>query len=448
MVTTILHNAIIVNEGKSFRGYVVVSDGFITAVELGDPDLSRDTLAGAEAIDLAGAHLLPGAIDTHVHFREPGMTEKGDIATESLAAVTGGVTSYIEMPNTRPATTSIEAWNDKMERARQSSLANYAFFLGATDTNLDTLVKADYTRIAGVKLFMGSSTGGMLVDGEELQRRIFAEVPALIAVHAEDESIIRANRARIESQYQSREVPLHLHAAIRSEKACDTATYRAVKLATETGARLHVTHVSTDAELRFFMPGDDPARKQITAETCPQYLTFSSDDYATRGTRIKCNPAIKTPRDRDSLRRALDDGLIDTIATDHAPHLLSQKEGDALTATSGMPGVQFSVPLMLEKIGPELTATKMAHNPATIFRIDRRGFIRPGYHADLTVARLSDTPVTITDDMVVSRCGWTPYSDLSTHWLVTDTMVSGHWALRRGKPLTPPPGGEPLTFNS
>lgn len=425
----------------------MVSDGFITEVEPGAPDLGSDTLAEAEIIDLDGAHLLPGAIDTHVHFREPGMTEKGDIATESLAAVTGGVTSYIEMPNTRPATTSIQAWDDKMERARLTSLANYAFFLGATDTNFDTLVNADYTRIPGVKLFMGSSTGGMLVDSEGLQRRIFAEVPALIAVHAEDESIIRANRARIESEYQGREVPLDLHAAIRSEEACDTATYRAVKLATETGARLHVTHVSTDAELRFFMPGDDPARKQITAETCPQYLTFSSDDYATRGTRIKCNPAIKTSRDRDSLRRALDEGLIDSIATDHAPHLLSQKQGDALTATSGMPGVQFSVPLMLEMLGPVMTATKMAHNPATIYGIDRRGFLRPGYHADLTVARHCDTPVIISDSMVVSRCGWTPYSGLPTHWTITDTMVSGHWALRRGKPNTEPGHARPLTFN-
>lgn len=445
---TILHNAIIVDEGKSFTGYVVVSDGFITEVEPGTPDLTRPDLDGARVMDLDRAHLLPGAIDTHVHFREPGMTDKGDIASESLAAIKGGVTSYIEMPNTRPATTTIEAWESKMERARATSLANHAFFLGATDTNLDTLRNADYTRIPGVKLFMGSSTGGMLVDGEEMQRRIFAEVPSLIAVHAEDESIIRANRARIGHRYSGQEVPLYLHPAIRSEEACDTATYRAVRLATETGARLHVTHVSTDAELRFFMPGDNPSRKQITAETCPQYLIFSSDDYATRGTRIKCNPAIKTPHDRDSLRRALEDGLIDSIATDHAPHLLSQKQGDALTATSGMPGVQFSVPLMLEMIGPVMTASKMAHNPAAIFRIDRRGHIRPGYHADLTVARLSDSPVTISDDMVVSRCGWTPYTGLSTRWTITDTMVSGHWAMRHGEPLSAPGHAEPLKFNS
>lgn len=432
-MNTLLYNAIITREGHTFNGYIIIDGDTIETVADGRPDddmLNDDTLT---AIDCEGDILMPGAIDTHVHFRDPGLTAKGDIDTESHAAIAGGVTSYIEMPNTKPATVTIEAWNDKMNRAAQVSAANYAFFIGATNDNLPTLLKADYSRVPGIKLFMGSSTGNMLVDNESMLDNLFALSPALIMVHAEDEDTIRANKARIETQYPEGNVPLTLHSVMRSTEACIKASRHAVELARRHNARLHLAHVSTAAELDLLQSGDIE-EKRITAETCPHYLLFTDADLTSKGARVKCNPAIKTDEDRDSLIKALKQGLIDTIATDHAPHLPADKEGDLFHAASGMPGVQFSLPLMLSMgFTPELTARLMAENPATLFGIDRRGFLRPGYHADIVRVTKLDTPHTITDADVVSRCGWTPFTGCKTSYEVVTTWVNGHPAYDHGK---------------
>ncbi|MEZ3590493.1 MAG: dihydroorotase [Muribaculaceae bacterium] len=446
MARTLIHNALIVNEGRSFEGYVVIDGEFIAEVGEGSvpPGLS-DTCDKAE--DAGGAMLLPGAIDEHVHFRDPGLTYKADIATESLAAVAGGVTSFIDMPNTKPLTVTLDALDAKYRRAAECSVANYAFFIGATNNNVDTLLKCDYTRVPGVKLFLGSSTGNMLVNDEAALRRLFAEVKAVIAVHAESEAVIRANRERIVAE-RGEELPVGVHSEIRDARACYESTEMAVALAREYDARLHVLHISTADELRFFTPGP-VAGKRITAETCPHYLLFSTDDYATLGGRIKCNPAIKGAADRDALRRAVADGRIDVVATDHAPHLLAEKEGTALTATSGMPMVQFSLPMMLTLASEgmftsETVVERMCHAPATLFGIDRRGFIHPGYYADLAVVAPCD-PYTVADADVVSRCGWTPLAGLTLRHRVRSTYVNGTRAWHDGRPDCTP-NARPLRF--
>lgn len=445
---TLIYNARIVNEGSTFTGYVVIKGEMIDSVEPGDAPASL--IEGAAVrIDADGRLLLPGAIDEHVHFRDPGLTRKADMATESRAAVAGGVTSFIDMPNTVPATVTREAVEDKIKRAQQVSCANYGFFIGATNSNLDELLAADYTRIAGVKLFLGSSTGNMLVDSESTISRIFSEVPALIAVHAEDESIISANRKTFGEEY-GEDVPVNFHPAIRSRKACVEATRRAVEGAKKYGARLHVLHISTADELQFFTAGP-VENKKIPAETCPQYLLFCDELYPKFGARIKCNPAIKRAADRDALRKAVADGVIDVIATDHAPHLESEKEGGALKAVSGMPMVQFSLPVMVS-LAVEGTFTieqvveKMCHNPARLFRIDRRGFIRPGYYADLALVDDRCEPYTITSDMVLSKCAWTPLEGAPLGARVDITWVNGKQVWRYGV-LFSSPAGKPLKFN-
>lgn len=420
------HNAIIVNEGREFPGYVI-TDGDIIA-EVGEGSAPP---AGPECemVDCRGGLLMPGAIDTHVHFREPGLTEKADIASESRAALAGGVTSYIEMPNTKPPTVTVEAWEDKMERAAATSAVNYAFFIGATDSNLDELLRADYTRTAGVKLFLGSSTGGMLVTDEDALERLFASAPAIIAVHAEDERIVTAARERLKAEYPDG-IHVSMHPDVRPREACVAATRHAIALAEKTGARVHICHISTADELRII--ADAKARGvRVTAETCPQYLLFDRTDLHTLGARVKCNPAIKDASDRIALIRGLrPGGVIDTIATDHAPHLPAQKEGDALTAASGMPMVQFSLPAMLDLVTtdpdaegyvtPAQVVELMAHAPARIFGIERRGFIRPGYYADLVLAERLPLPGhKVTDADVVSRCGWTPLAGRVLGWKVT-----------------------------
>lgn len=442
----LLYNALIVNEDESFIGYIAINGDEIAMVGHGEPDNELVGSGDFHLVDCEGDMLMPGAVDSHVHFRDPGLTVKGDIATESRAAVAGGVTSYMEMPNTKPLTVTLEAWNDKMERAAGASLANYSFFIGATNDNLDTLLAADYTRVPGVKLFMGSSTGNMLVDSESMLDRLFASLPALIMVHAEDEGIIRANRADIEGRYPQGGAPLSLHAWMRSPEACVKATGHAVALARKHGARLHVAHVSTAAELEFFSPGD-VAGKTITAETCPHYLLFTSADMDTLGARVKCNPAIKADADRLALVKAVRDGVIDTIATDHAPHLPADKEGDLLHAASGMPGVQFSLPVMLTMgFTPQLTARLTAHNPATLFGIVKRGFLRPGYKADIVRVKRLAEPHTVTDSDVVSRCGWTPYAGCQLSYSVVTTWVNGHEAYDRGA-FASSTSAEPLVFN-
>ena len=431
---TLIHNACIVNEGTSFLGYVAIRGEFIDKVAAGEPDAE---LIGAASmvIDAAGRLLLPGVIDTHVHFRDPGLTHKADMATESRAAVAGGVTSFIDMPNTRPATTTMAEVEAKLARATEVSVANYGFFIGATADNLDELRTADYSRCAGVKLFMGSSTGNMLVDNSEAIDRLFAEVPALVAVHAEDETLLRQRREAIVERY-GEQLSLDFHPVIRNHDVCFEASRRIVEIARRHNHRLHLLHISTAQELSLLQPGE-PSTKLITAETCPQYLAFSDEQYPMLGTRIKCNPAIKRPADRDALRQAVTDGLIDTIATDHAPHLPEEKQGTALTAASGMPMIQFSLTLMLQMADEGIfdiytIVREMCHNPATIYGIDRRGFIREGYYADLVLVNNDCEPYTITDQWVISRCGWTPLAGLTVGNKVDMTFVNGHPAYRHG----------------
>ncbi len=434
----IIHNATIIDNRERFRGYVVVENEFITVVEHGDLP-AEYTVKGYEIIDAGGKLLIPGAIDTHVHFRDGGTgSAKGDIETESLAAVTGGVTTFFDMPNTVPPTVNIESWEKKMERAAELSYANYAFFLGATNNNLPILLRADYTKIPGVKLFMGSSTGNMLVDDSSTIRQLFEKLQCVIAVHAEDQNIINENTTRLREEFNG-EIPVEKHPCLRSREACVSSSSTAIKLAAETGAKLHVLHISTADELT----GEQ--HQGITRETCPHYLLFGgTDDYRRLGTRVKCNPAIKETTDRDSLLKAVtDNGSIDVIATDHAPHLPADKEGNALTAASGMPGVQFSLPLMLTladdgKLSHERVVELMCNNPARLYNIDRRGFIRKGYYADMVLIEQCDH--TITDADVVSRCGWTPYAGMKITRKVADVWVNGKKAPQHGAAL-------PVKFN-
>lgn len=417
-------------------GWLTAEGDTITGVGEGNPEsglLDRDDVT---KVDAAGRLLMPGVIDTHVHFRDPGLTHKGDIATESAAAVAGGVTSYLEMPNTKPPTVTIEAWEAKMARAAEVSTANYGFFIGATDSNLDSvLLRADYSRVPGVKLFLGSSTGGMLVGDSDIITRIMREVPALIAVHAEDEATIRRNREALVARY-GEELPIACHPVIRDHDACFEATSRAVKLARATGARLHVCHLSTSEELRLFEAGP-VSGKRITAETCPQYLVFCDEMYPALGSRIKCNPAIKRPTDRDDLRFAVAHDVIDTIATDHAPHLLAEKQGTALTAASGMPSVQWSLPVMMQTVAegwftlPKIVE-KMCTAPAILYGIEGRGALIEGYKADLVLFDTDAEPWRITDEACIGRAGWTPYAGLELGGRVDATWVNGRMVYSGG----------------
>lgn len=417
-------------------GWLTAEGDTITGVGEGNPEPSLLDRDDVTKVDAAGRLLMPGVIDTHVHFRDPGLTHKGDIATESAAAVAGGVTSYLEMPNTKPPTVTIEAWEAKMARAAEVSTANYGFFIGATDSNLDSvLLRADYSRVPGVKLFLGSSTGGMLVGDSDIITRIMREVPALIAVHAEDEATIRRNREALVARY-GEELPIACHPVIRDHDACFEATSRAVKLARETGARLHVCHLSTSDELRLFEAGP-VSGKRITAETCPQYLVFCDEMYPALGSRIKCNPAIKRPTDRDDLRFAVAHDVIDTIATDHAPHLLAEKQGTALTAASGMPSVQWSLPVMMQTVAegwftlPKIVE-KMCTTPAILYGIEGRGALIEGYKADLVLFDTDAEPWRITDEACIGRAGWTPYAGLELGGRVYATWVNGRMVYSGG----------------
>lgn len=428
---TLIYDAVVVNEGRAEEGWVVIADSLIASKGTGK--VPQEVASDPEITERAdGQHrmlLMPGAIDEHVHFRDPGLTHKADIETESRAAVAGGVTSYFDMPNTNPATVSLEAWNAKMERAAEVSAANYAFFIGATNNNLEsTLLKADYSRMPGVKLFLGSSTGNMLVDNGETLRKLFETVKAPIAVHAESEAEIRENRERLKQEWPDG-IPVEKHGEIRSRKACYDSSKLAVELARATGAKLHLMHVSTADELSLLDRETLGPKKKITSETCPHYLVFADGDYAATDGLIKCNPAIKGADDRVALRKAVADGMIDAVATDHAPHLREEKRGNALTAASGMPSVQFSLPMMLELarqgvMTVERVAETMAHAPAVIFGVKGRGFIREGYYADLVLID-PDCPHTITDSDVMSRCGWTPYAGMEIHHKVVETWVNG-----------------------
>ena len=444
---TVIYNARIANEGKVQAGYIVIEGEFI--LEVGSGDVPDYLLTDENAlIDADGRLVMPGVIDEHVHFRDPGLTHKADMMTESRAAVAGGVTSFIDMPNTVPATTTVAAVESKMARAAEVSCANYAFFIGATNSNIDELLAADYSKVAGVKLFLGSSTGNMLVDSESTVSRIFSEVPALIAVHAEDESIISANKKLVTEKF-GEDAPIELHPLIRSREACVEATRRAVEGAKKYNARLHVLHISTEEELAFFTPGPIED-KRITAETCPQYLIFTNAQYQGYGSGIKCNPAIKMPEDRDALRKAVADGTIDVIATDHAPHLPEEKAGGSLKAVSGMPMIQFSLPVMLSLAAEgiftiEKVVETMCHNPAKLYGIDRRGFLRPGYYADIALVDDQCEAYTVTSEMVLSKCGWTPLEGAPLSARVDMTWVNGEIVWRYGV-LFGCVHGKPLKF--
>ena len=421
-----IHNARIVNLGREYTGYVAIDGEFIHA--MGDGAAPEALLAASqEVIDAAGMLLIPGGIDDHVHFREPGLTHKADIASESRAAVAGGVTSYMDMPNTKPLTITAEALEEKFDIAARSSVANYSFFIGATNDNIDTLLSIDNKRVAGVKLFLGSSTGNMLVDESDVLHRLFRECRTLISVHSEDEAIIRERRAFYTGRF-GEDLSVFYHPLIRSAEACYVCTERAVELARRYGTRLHVAHISTARELELFW-AEPLLDKRITAEACVHHLWFTDNDYASLGTRIKCNPAIKTTADRNALRDAVNNGAIDLIATDHAPHLLSEKQGGALTAASGSPYVQFSLIMMLELVRQGVFSTvtvveKMCHAPAMLYNIDRRGILRPGYYADIVLID-TNTRHTVTKEEILSKCGWSPLEGTTFHSRVVKTFVNG-----------------------
>lgn len=433
MRRTLIENAVIVNEGRKVTGSVVIEGEKIAEILVGEEKASAPC---DEVIDATGCYLLPGAIDEHVHFRDPGLTHKADITTESRAAAAGGVTSIMDMPNTNPQTTTLEALEEKFALLAEKSSVNYSCYFGATNSNYTQFPQLDKRRVCGVKLFMGSSTGNMLVDRMASLRNIFGGTDLLIAAHCEDQGIIKENTDRYKKEFGGDDVPLAYHPLIRSAEACYRSSELAVQLAREANARLHIMHISTARELDLF--SDAPLKeKRITAEACVSHLLFTEEDYQTLGARIKCNPAIKTADDRKALQEAVSSGLIDAIATDHAPHLLSEKEGGALKAMSGMPMIQFSLVSMLELADKgaftiEKVVEKMAHAPAQMYDIQNRGYIRKGYQADLVLVR-PDSEWTVTTDCILSKCGWSPLEGHTFRWKVEKTFANGHLLFDNGK---------------
>lgn len=427
---TVIEGGTIVNEGRTFDGTLVIEDDtIITIAPVGTivPINPTDTI-----IDARGCFILPGIIDDHVHFREPGLTGKADMDTESRAAAAGGVTTFFDMPNTQPQTTTLETLEEKFRLARQKSHVNYSFFYGATNDNVDSFAQLDIHRIPGIKLFMGSSTGNMLVDRRESLERIFRSTPLPLMAHCEDTDIINRNMEAAKAKYGDDPKVIH-HPEIRSTEACYESTRLAVELARKYHTRFHLAHVSTAKELEFFDANPSP----ITAEATVSHLYFSDRDYDRLGTRIKCNPAIKSERDREALQQALCDGRITVIGTDHAPHLLSQKEGGCAKAASGMPMIQFSLVTMLEMVDQGILTIErlvelMCHNPARLFEVRQRGFIRPGYRADLVIVR-PNTGWTVTPSVIQSKCGWSPMEGHTYLWRVERTLCNGHTVYVDGK---------------
>lgn len=433
MKKTLIHNGRIVSDGRVFTGSILVEDDRIAGVY--DTKHYKDIPAYDEKFDATGKIIFPGFIDTHVHFREPGLTHKADIHSESRAAAAGGVTSYFDMPNTKPPTTTDELINEKIAIAKENSLINYSFFVGATNDNIDDLLKLDYTKICGIKLFMGSSTGNMLVDNEKALRLLFKESPVNIAAHCESEAVIKAETERFKQLFPDNAHP-RIHQHVRNAKACYESTALAVALAKEYDARLHVCHISTKRELKLF-DNKPLVNKLITAEACIPHLWFDADDYETAGIRIKCNPSIKTRADRNAIRYALMDNIIDSVATDHAPHTWEEKNRPYFDAPSGMPSVQFGIVVMMDLyhrriINLETIAQKMCHAPATIFRIKDRGYLREGYFADIAIID-PDAHWQIHDDTAISKCKWTPFDKLWFGSRVFATMVNGKFVYRDGK---------------
>jgi dihydroorotase len=428
MGTIKISNANIVNEGQIFQADVWIEDGFIK--EIGKIAKQAD-----ENIDATGKYLLPGLIDDQVHFREPGLTHKGTIYTESKAAVAGGITSYMEMPNTNPPAVTQVLLEEKYEIASRNSLANYSFFMGTTNHNMDELLKTNPKNVCGIKIFMGSSTGDMLVDNEAMLNEIFSKVKMLIAIHAEEDPIVRANTEKFKAEYGDK-LNATYHHLIRSEEACYASSSKAVALAKKHGTRLHILHISTARELDLFTNTIPLKEKKITAEACIHHLWFSNEDYKTKGNYIKWNPAVKTVSDREAIWKAVLDDRIDVIATDHAPHTIEEKEKSYIDAPSGGPLVQHSLVALLEKyhegkISLEKIVEKACHNVAILFQIEKRGFIREGYYADMVLVDL-DSPWKVDKTNIVSKCNWSPFEGYTFKSKVTDTFVSGHWAYHAG----------------
>jgi len=445
MNTVLIKNAKIVNEGTIFEGDVLIENEFIVEIaESISPKLSN-----CKIIDAEGSFLIPGAIDDQVHFREPGLTHKGDIASESRAAVAGGITSYIEQPNTVPNAVTQEILEEKYQIAAKTSYANYSFMMGGTNDNLEEILKTNPKNVAGLKLFLGSSTGDMLVDSSDSLEKIFSSTKLLIAVHSEDETTVKENLERYKLQFGD-DIPVKFHPEIRSVEACYKSTVKIIDLAKRTGARLHVFHLSTAKELDLFTNKIPLEEKQITAEVCIHHLWFSDEDYATKGNLIKWNPAVKSSDDRKALWEALLDDRIDVIATDHAPHTLEEKQQVYTKAPSGGPLVQHAVVAMFEanhqgKISVEKIVEKMCHNPAKIFKIEKRGFIKVGFYADLVIVN-PGLPWSVKKENILAKCGWSPFEGYTFKSRITHTFVNGELVYQNFK-VKDIPVGKRLLFD-
>ena len=445
MNTILIKNAKIVNEGTIVNGDVYIEGNYI--VEIADQISAKSP--DTRVIDAEGQFLLPGVIDDQVHFREPGLTHKANIETESRAAISGGITSFIEMPNTNPQTTTIEKLDEKFEIARKTSYANYSFMFGGTNDNLEEILKVDPKKVAALKLFLGSSTGNMLVDNPEVLEKIFSSTDLLIAVHCEDEATIKKNTEKYVEEY-GEDIPMKYHPIIRSEEACYISSSKAIALAKKTGARLHVFHLSTGKETNLFTNKIPLSKKKITAEVCVHHLWFTDKDYEEKGTHIKWNPAVKTQKDKDALWKALLDDRIDVIATDHAPHTQDEKNNVYTKAPSGGPLVQHALPSMLEayhqnKISIEKIVEKMCHNPAILFQVEKRGYIKEGFFADLVLVDINK-PWTVTKDNIFYKCGWSPFEGSTFKSRITHTLVNGNLVYKNFE-FSEEKKGMQLTFN-
>ena len=452
MARMIVKNAIVVNEGQQFIGSVLV-DGERICKVIDHTDVAYDAVLEQNCetvIDATGLYLLPGVIDDHVHFREPGYTAKSDIASESRAAAAGGVTSYMEMPNTMPPTTTLELLEEKFNIASSKSLVNYSFYFGASADNIHVLPLLKDSKACGVKIFMGSSTGAMAISDDEIMRKIFKSSPLIIMAHCEDDGIIADNIKAFKKRYKGQnDFPVRYHSRIRTVEACYAASSKAVMMAQETGARLHLAHISSEKELSL-LSSAPLSEKRITAEVCIPHLIFTTEDYDSLGTKIKCNPSVKADDDRHALIQGLSDGYVDVVATDHAPHQLSDKVGGALNAASGMPLVQFSLVAMLQLVEEgklELTRVPklMSHNPAELFGVKERGFIRDGYYADFVLVE-SGCPWVVEEDTYLTKCRWSPMLGRKFSWKVRRTVVNGHTVFSDGK-LSEINYGKPLCFD-
>ncbi len=431
MTELLIKNALVINEHKRFTGSVLIDQGKISDIIEGDCNASSK-----KTIDASGLILIPGVIDDQVHFREPGLTHKADIRHESRAAAAGGITSYMEMPNTNPQTITQQALSDKFKIAKEKSLVNYSFYIGATNTNLDELVKTDPNNVCGIKVFMGASTGKMLVDDPQSLQQIFSQAHLLVATHCEDEETIKANLAEYSERF-GENIPMRFHPLIRSEEACYKSTSLAIELANKYNTRLHVLHLSTGKELDLFEKDGNLHGKRITNEVCVHHLWFNQIDYEKLGTRIKWNPAIKTENDQHALFEALLNDTIDIVATDHAPHTVEEKSRNYLQAPSGGPLIQHSLTAMLEfykqgKISLEKIVEKMCHTPADIFQVSKRGYIRKGYWADLVLVDL-DNPWIVTQNNILSKCGWSPFENFRFSSKIHTTIVNGSVVYNQGK---------------